>query len=405
MSTFTSLRPPPLHMGSMASLTSFTIDSARALSAVNDLAALRSALAEERSSRSAPVPWASSSRCSLEVMSPAPERAPKLVPASFPQASSYSEASSPSASPASSPTVWHRPSPISQRSLSDAPAFPGPHAVPIAFQPHGFSLPHEPTGQPLLGPVASAFPLAYMVTTSEHVQASNASAGAQLPSSLFFHGAVPYYQAPTGAFIYGWPMRPDLQPAPRVEEPPAKKRRRRSRSKVSESVKVSQLKPTTSEAASLAKGDDVPRDVQPLEEAVATPAVEPNSGGIVKMECRWPGCVFTDEPGKLWNHIKDTHGTEDTARSNVPGPQQNVAAPLPALLEEETASVPPPQDPPSVAPTPGPPEQANSTAAAVSKMRRSRKRCVHNRIHCYRGRSQAPSRPEAPPGSLSSSAQ
>ena len=407
MSTYTSLHSLPRRLGSMASLTSFTIDSTRAFNAASDLATLRSAPAEKRALRLAPVPaWASSSRCSLEVMSPTPTRAPKLVPAFFPQTSSRSETSSASTSPASSPVAQHRPSPISQSSSSHTSASTRSSAAAMTFQIPSFPPPHHLTVQPHYRP---AFPLVYMVTTSEQVQASIASAGVPLSSSLFYYGGIPYYQAPAitpNGFGY---MMPTLEIASPEERPPAKKRRRRSHSVVSKSAKTSRPEPVIAEAAQSVEGSDAPHAVQLAGSPTLTPAVEPepNSARTVNIECRWPGCSFSDAPGKLWDHIKGTHGTESTPKSSIPDTEQDTT-PIPlAPTEDVAAFVSPPPDSPIATDTQGTSlDDALSTSAAVSKMRRSRKRCVHSRIRCYRGRrrSPAPSRHKARPGSLSSSA-
>lgn len=368
MSTFKTLLPPPSRLGSMASLTSFAIDSTRARSVVNDLATLHSAHAEEPAASSAPVPWASTSRFSL---SPLPEKAPRLVPASFSPASSSSSSPSPPASPCSSPIVRHSPSPLFQYRWPP-PALPEP-SVPAVFQDPIVPPPHEPAAQPHLRPVASAFPLLYVITTSDQVQAS--STGAQL-SSYFYHGGVPSFQAPPEAYRRHIPTKRSPEPVHHEDRPAKKPRRSRSHGPSSDNLPLT--KAVATQATTSEQGSDAPRNVQLSEGPIVQPARVPDDTRSVKMQCRWPGCTFSDDPGKLWSHIKDAHGEEGTPTPNDPDPQRGAAMGSATSSNEDVAVVPPPPFPSVIQGWPS--QEAISSYYTNFGLWPSATRCVYDRI-------------------------
>ena len=293
MTTFTTLRQPPTRIDSMASITHFTLDSARAIRTINDLAARRQALAELRSASVAPISRASSSCSSLEVLSSVAESALRLSPAApakpkTPEIVPRSELPLSERNQAGSPT--HTEAPIS------ASKSPSPSASPASSSDH-----------PLLG----AFqPLRYVVTTPAEVQASISSPGAELSSSFFYAGGTPLYRdrlqpsGPNGS------KRPAPKPI-RDDERQAKRPRlpsRRLHTPEKPPPSARRAKNEATEAVCLDPDSDEYRDDRPPKESVAQLAV--GSGPTYKMnkmKCLWPGCAFYDYPGELWFHIKDAH--------------------------------------------------------------------------------------------------
>lgn len=291
MTAFTTLLQPPTRIEAMASLTHFALDSARAISTINNLASRRKALAESLSVSSAPISRASSSCSSMEARSSPEEKTMRLKPNSVAPVKLYT--------PLQKPEV-----PWSEWCRSDLPV--GRAAVVGVSEPSNPSTSPEPTDQSSLRSIPL---LKYVVTTSAEVQASISSVGHGLSSSLFYAGGKALYRD------CGQPDYPSRYkrrvPESAHEEAYTKKSHKPPRLlPLLDKPQSLTLRARTAamEAVCPEPDSDEFKDDRPSKESVAQLAV--GAGPMYKMnkmQCMWPGCPFYDYPGELWLHIKDTH--------------------------------------------------------------------------------------------------
>ena len=289
MPSFTTLRQPPTRVESMASITHFALDSARALRTIKDLATRREAFADSCLAPSAPISRASSSCCSSEDL-PSPAE---------------SALRSPRAAPAMTGTAPQLVSPLSEQNRSGSPTGRGA----LSESPNPSASP-ESSDYPTLGTTQR---LRYVVTTPAEVQASISSPDVGLSSSLFYAGGTPLYRDRVELSSSSKAKR--LAPESiREEEQHAKKPRISSRPRPTPTPEKPQPpsarrdKKEATEAVCPQPDSDEFKDDRPPKESVAQLAV--GSGTtykMSKMKCLWPGCAFCDYPGELWFHIKDVH--------------------------------------------------------------------------------------------------
>ncbi|KAH9912123.1 uncharacterized protein B0H18DRAFT_1056049 [Fomitopsis serialis] len=306
MVAYNTLQPPPTRLGSMASITSFTMDSARALSTIHDLAAQRLSLARSRMTPASPLSSGSASVSALETLSSTAEMASRLL-------------SVPHAKPDAAARAQHALSPLSERSTSGART---PRETSVASSvPRSRTPSSSPVAMdvPLREPSPQMLPLTYVVTTPAHVLASIPSPSAPLTASMF--NANPYGEARQG--------RPRLKfrpckrynsevatdPQQEQEQPPQKKPRLSPLPSVpplppwkplpapAPQVKVEPRETTLTDPDSIRYLDN-----RPPKESVGQLAV--GSGrkySLSRIRCLWPGCLVNDYAGELWHHIRATH--------------------------------------------------------------------------------------------------
>ncbi|KZT64858.1 hypothetical protein DAEQUDRAFT_717440 [Daedalea quercina L-15889] len=308
MVAYNTLRPPPCRLESMASITSFTMDSARALATIQDLAAHRTSPVRTcpSSSSSSLTPLSSSSMLEAVSSSSTAEAHSRLtpyVPADSDRSTSVRQSSSPMSQLSRSAT----PAPRETSVLSSVPRSPSPSPSPAAPD-----LPKEPS--------AVSQPLTYVVTTPAHVLASIAEPSAQPAPSIF-------NMRPPGAPRRGRPPGPppikvrasqrfidfNIKDVSRVEEPPKKVAKVTPPPKPKPKPKPTRaprVKIEAKEAALPAGPPDCNQfeDDRPPKDTVAQLAVGAGATyNMNRVKCLWPGCPVYEYPGELWQHIKVTH--------------------------------------------------------------------------------------------------
>jgi len=305
MVAYNTLQPPPSRLGSMASVTSFTMDSARALSTIHELTAQRLSLARPRMTPlSSPSPG-SASVSALETLSSTAERASRLL-------------SRPLVKPDTAMRARHALSPVSERSTSGARtpretsvASPVPRSRTPSSSPVAMDVSFREPSPPMP-------PLTYVVTTPAHVLASIPSPSAPLTASMF--NTNQYGEArqvrPRLKFRPCKQYNSEIEAAPKQEQeqPPQKKPRLsplpppppppwKPMPIPVPQVKVEPRETTLTDPDSIRYLDDrLPK------ESVGQLAF--GSGmkySLTRIRCLWPGCLVTDYAGELWHHIRVTH--------------------------------------------------------------------------------------------------
>ncbi|KAH9834416.1 uncharacterized protein C8Q71DRAFT_768622 [Rhodofomes roseus] len=302
---YNTLRPPPTRLASMASMTSFTLDSARAMDTIHDLAAQRQSLARPRATPSSSLSAGQSPASAFGAPPAIAEKASRL-------SSGHSVESSASLGmQQSSPSGSERHRSVTPPEASVAPTIPvfdiptmSPTATTWTFQvpPPEFPPPEVPPPQ--------IPPLTYVVTTPAHVLAT-------LPS--------PY--APPNASMFNMDSYEDLgQGQHRIKFKPCKRwLADTARRKDTDEPPMTMLRftppppppprkpkpappPKVKTEASDAQLSDPLADDRPPKESVAQIAVGAGvKYHLTKIKCLWPDCSAHEFAGELWHHIKDVH--------------------------------------------------------------------------------------------------